>query len=494
MVLPIDNPTKSFWIEGAESPYRNHRSTPELPSEVDVVIVGSGYTGATMAYWIHKFTQNGQTPNMLVLEARDICGGATGRNGGQLRPHFYSRYPTWSARFGPDGALKVIQHEAAHLTAFDKVLNEEGIAQKVCFKLGETFDAAMSEEAWTRLRGAYEHMKKDHGENGDIIKECRLIEDPKEAEEFTQMKGCIGAVVHPSGQVWPYKFVHAMLELVMNTGKLNVQSHTPVLSVSERDNDGYITVNTERGHVRAKTVIHATNRWASHLLPEFKNLIFPGRGTIAAIKAPEGFVKHTGAQHWDSIINNYHLQLPPPFNTIILGGAKPLTVHDPKQYVNNDREDLQFAGVPDFYQGWPQRDVVGWQGKDPTDLEKTVEEGGIWTGVYSASIDSFPFVGPVPGKPGQFVAAGFAGHGMPRILGSTAHLTPIVLSELGIQYQTPTTANIFPPLPEPFFATPERMEKLQTVNALAKFQEEIDEGLLSSKKPFAGPVPQIVTT
>lgn len=75
---------------------------------------------------------------------------------------------------------------------------------------------------------------------------------------------------------------------------------------------------------------------------------------------------------------------------------------------------------------------MGWQGKDPADLEKTVEEGGVWTGgeyekelplsgtnkkadqegtVYSASIDSFPFVGPVPGKPGQFVAAGFAGHG-----------------------------------------------------------------------------------
>lgn len=23
---------------------------------------------------------------------------------------------------------------------------------------------------------------------------------------------------------------------------------------------------------------------------------------------------------------------------------------------------------------------MGWQGKDPADLEKTVEEGGIWTG------------------------------------------------------------------------------------------------------------------
>lgn len=54
MVLPKDNPSKSFWIEAAESPLRNFRSTEELPKETDVVIIGSGYTGATTAYWIHK--------------------------------------------------------------------------------------------------------------------------------------------------------------------------------------------------------------------------------------------------------------------------------------------------------------------------------------------------------------------------------------------------------------------------------------------------------
>lgn len=54
MVLPITNPSKSYWIEGADSPLRNFRSTPELPKETDVVIVGSGYTGATTAYWVHK--------------------------------------------------------------------------------------------------------------------------------------------------------------------------------------------------------------------------------------------------------------------------------------------------------------------------------------------------------------------------------------------------------------------------------------------------------
>lgn len=89
----------------------------------------------------------------------------------------------------------------AHLSAFRELLGEEGLTDEVCFKLGETFDAAMSDEALERLKGAYDSMLRDHGRNGEVIRDCRIIEDPKEAEEFTQMKGCIGAVIHPSGQV-----------------------------------------------------------------------------------------------------------------------------------------------------------------------------------------------------------------------------------------------------------------------------------------------------
>jgi plasmid maintenance system antidote protein VapI len=89
----------------------------------------------------------------------------------------------------------------AHLPAFDELLKGEGITEEVCFKLGETFDAAMSDEAWTRLKGAYEAMRKDHGADGEVIRDCRLIQNSTEAEEFTQMKGCTGAVVHPSGQM-----------------------------------------------------------------------------------------------------------------------------------------------------------------------------------------------------------------------------------------------------------------------------------------------------
>lgn len=118
-----------------------------------------------------------------------------------MRPHAYSRYSVWSEHFGAEGAMKLIRHEMAHLEAFEQLAKEEGITEEIALKFGETFDAAMTEEAWTRLKGAYDAMRSDQGDDNDIFKLCRLIEDPAEAEEFSQMKGTIAAIVHPTGQV-----------------------------------------------------------------------------------------------------------------------------------------------------------------------------------------------------------------------------------------------------------------------------------------------------
>lgn len=211
---------------------------------------------------------------------------------------------------------------------------------------------------------------------------------------------------------WPYKFVHALLKILLKTDLFDLQANTPVTQVSQRDLKGWITVTTERGVVRTKTVVHATNRWASHLLPSFSNLIFSGRATVAALEAPQSFIKNTGAQHWDSEVNNYHLQLPPPYNTIIIGGAKQLLVHTPASYIRNDSEDQQFPGVPEFYRTWPKSDIVGWDNEKPDELALPTDEGGCWTGVTSSSVDGFPFVGAVPESEGHFLAAGFSGHGL----------------------------------------------------------------------------------
>jgi FAD dependent oxidoreductase len=74
--LPVETPTESFW-QCPPDEIAKLRSS-ELPAEADVVIVGSGITGAAVAWGL---LNDNDKERILMLEARDACSGATGRNG-----------------------------------------------------------------------------------------------------------------------------------------------------------------------------------------------------------------------------------------------------------------------------------------------------------------------------------------------------------------------------------------------------------------------------
>ena len=57
----------------------SHRSTPDLPPECDILIIGAGYAGVSTAY--HLLHDNPSPPSIVLLEARQACSGATSRNG-----------------------------------------------------------------------------------------------------------------------------------------------------------------------------------------------------------------------------------------------------------------------------------------------------------------------------------------------------------------------------------------------------------------------------
>jgi hypothetical protein len=92
--LPCSNPTKSAW-QIPPDPLQNYRSTERLPTDIlDVVIIGSGFSGASVAW--HLLRGDGhprQTAfKALMLEARDVCSGATGRNGTFVKEGVDSRW------------------------------------------------------------------------------------------------------------------------------------------------------------------------------------------------------------------------------------------------------------------------------------------------------------------------------------------------------------------------------------------------------------------
>lgn len=78
--FPVESPTASYWLKDPH-PLASYRSSDTIPKQCDVAIIGTGLAGVATAY--HILTDPGlmEKPRVVLLEARQSCTGATGRNG-----------------------------------------------------------------------------------------------------------------------------------------------------------------------------------------------------------------------------------------------------------------------------------------------------------------------------------------------------------------------------------------------------------------------------
>lgn len=76
--LPPPNSTSSFWHSEPSEFLLGHRTTKNLPADADVVIIGSGITGASAARFLAQ-DERAKGFSVVMLDAREACWGATGR-------------------------------------------------------------------------------------------------------------------------------------------------------------------------------------------------------------------------------------------------------------------------------------------------------------------------------------------------------------------------------------------------------------------------------
>ena len=102
--LPRRNPTEAFWqsppstVAGVQS---NH-----LPTQLDYAVIGSGATGCSVAKNLIDNLPFGSSATIAVLEARRLCSGATGRNGGHLVSPYPFEYDSLEQTLGREEATK----------------------------------------------------------------------------------------------------------------------------------------------------------------------------------------------------------------------------------------------------------------------------------------------------------------------------------------------------------------------------------------------------
>ncbi|GLB41219.1 putative FAD dependent oxidoreductase [Lyophyllum shimeji] len=424
--LPVPNSTRSFWIDtpGA-NPLAKEGSEGDLAPDADVCIIGSGITGVSAAYHLAKNFQgrkDAEAPiKAVILEARDFCSGATGRNGGHLTPAMFQGFSRRQQAYGAEEAKKLYALEQYTTTELIKIIETENLQSSVDFVASDHICLLVTEEEVREAHGDFA-AAQSAGVDVGLIKWLT-------AEECEAVYGAsYPAWRHPGHNVWPLKLVTHLYKLAQNLNpskfQVNLHTNTPVTFISaSTSKDHHWSLSTPRGDVQCSYVIHATNAYASHLLPHMHGPtgIIPTRGQVSAIRAAVPLSEMT-SMSWEAN-QGFEYWFPRPINgsdhdtddspLVILGGGREAAGPDFETYVTDDSVVRRETGkvLRDFLPGM-----------FPGKYEKGREPEMEWTGIMGYTALGDPFVGPVvnpkSSQPdefkGQYISAGYTGHGMPR--------------------------------------------------------------------------------
>ncbi|KAK0245304.1 FAD dependent oxidoreductase-domain-containing protein [Armillaria nabsnona] len=273
--LPVPNPTTPFWSIPA-SPIQKEGSSASLPVCADVVIIGSGITGTSFA---RTLLDTDGSLEVVMLEARDACSGATARNGGHITPPLYHDYLDLKKKHGAEAAKQIIQFRLSHLDELISVAEEEGLTEESQCRKVDTydvyFDKAVFEGAKEKLGRYLEELPSEAGGWG-------TTEEPA----GMQLADGVCGVFSTTGNtvaMHRYRLFTGILSRLLNTySSFQLYTHTPCLSIHDN------IVHTPRGDIRAKHIVHATNGWISHLLAPMRGRIVPVRGHMTAQRVGTG--------------------------------------------------------------------------------------------------------------------------------------------------------------------------------------------------------------
>jgi glycine/D-amino acid oxidase-like deaminating enzyme len=242
-----------LWMQNAVLP----RSLKSLPSHVDVLVIGAGYTGLAAA---RETAAAGRST--WVLDAGELGTGCSGRNGGQVAYSIKPSFSALTAKYGADLAFRICRegHAAvAHLRALAQEA-DFGWREDGCFFGAHT-------------RKHFEAMVRDAANQPRGL-EQRINVVPR-AEQRSEIASDFynGGCVYPDdASVDPMRLLLVLLERAQSSGA-SVLDRCPASSVNPV-RDGF-EVLTPQGTVHARQVLLATNGYSGPLSPWHRRRVIP---------------------------------------------------------------------------------------------------------------------------------------------------------------------------------------------------------------------------
>ena len=339
----------SYWLAEPHEPL----PVRTLDGAPDVVVVGGGVTGCSAALELAR-----RGLRVRLHEARELAGGASGRNGGFALRGASAPYDVIADSVGRERALRLWRWTEEAIAELRDLAGD-------AFRPVGSLRLAADEEERDELRREWEAMTADG-----------LAVDWVDAPGGPLEGRYPAAIFHPSdGALQPARSVRRLARLAVQAG-VEIREHSRLESVARAG---------------AETVLVATDGYPSGLLGPLEGLIVPTRGQMIATEpVPEQLfeIPHYGRHGFD-----YWHQTPD--GRILAGGFRDTSLDSEFTADEVTTEPIQ-AALEEFV-----ADLVGW----PLQVDLR------WAGIFGMVLDFLPAVGTVPGEDGVWVAGGYSGHG-----------------------------------------------------------------------------------
>lgn len=340
-----------------------------LPERAEIVIIGGGVIGLSIAYHLAKAGLS----DVVVLERGYLAEGASGRNGGGVRQQ-------WSTELN----IRLMQESV---------------------ELCRRFAVELGVNVWFR-QGGYLFLARNQREVDRLSKNIALqnrcgvptrMLDPKGAAEIVpelNLDGIVAASYNPTdGILFPWPFLWGYARQAKARG-VSVLTQTPVTAIersSTSGTSGGFTVHTPRGKVSARRVVNATGAWSGQLtkLVGFELPTWPIRHEICSSEPLKPFLRPMVSELTSGLYFSQSMR------GEIVGGVS----------VPSHGSTLRMGSTLEFLATYARRlvrlmPVLG-------DI-KVLRQ---WAGPYDCSPDGNPILGAPKACPDFFLACGFVGHG-----------------------------------------------------------------------------------
>lgn len=336
--------TTSLWLKEPHEPLPRSRAG----GRPDVVVIGGGVTGCSCALTLAE-----RGVRVRLYEAREIAGGASGRNGGFALRGATVPYDEARRELGDERARLVMQLTERALDRMEALAGD-------AFRRVGSLRLAFDENEQAALRREHEALR-DHGFAVEWVDELQPPLD----------RLYLGAILHPGdGTLQPARWVRRLA------------AHAAAAGADIREGE---RVRVEE--LDADAIVVAGDGFIPQLLPELP--VRATRGQVLAT-APLRELRYERA-HYARGGYDYWQQLPD--GRLVIGGQRDASL---------ETENTEVEETTALVQERLELLVEQLVGHRPAVTDR-------WAGIWGTTPDLMPLLGEV--REGIWVAGGYSGHG-----------------------------------------------------------------------------------